>query len=857
MESELVAGLCEMWFTLSRWSWKTLSWAIGLILYKNNGLTSVTGILSNLYWKLIRYGNKLMNPFKGSLYHEAIVNRGLKLQLFGNYYIWTSKIMDPTERLAPYIDKKLSKRNNLFLIESGSSIFKYNIIYYTYGLGETIAKSNIRKNIALEKGRNKEIIYIIEKYLNGEILLESNSVNEIANILGYDENYIENYYIWKDYMCINKLPLISLNKPLGFVTLNYVLRDAQYNNRKFLLNKYHDIAIFNPKENNILKCTPTTKINIPLSTTHLNDKFLDGRYLTELHNINSNKDGKFRNLSKFLYNPKFLIKIYYNLKDLKIIKEEIEDEWFTKTAAELKNGNYLPVKVKRSYINNKLILINDDKNKVISEAIRVLLEYVYQEGNDKFLSFSHGKINKKGMHSALQVIKNEWNDISWFITFNYSNIFQDIHRKVLFSIIRDNIQDQRLFDILNKLFNYGVCTLWYYKTFNRYELPDYDWLSYLLINIFFHKLDKKILEIKNDIIINTPVTKDEGMNNNCNKVNIRFVRYFNTFLLGVKGPKSLSLCIKDRVELYLKSDLHLNLNIVSNKNNTLFNIHSDNLYIFNVNISSKSSNSVLSLAKKRKSNEIQQRKKGIKIRKMRKEHLSLKIKSSVKIPKYSVEDKKLSSIKVINNIIPLEKTESLDNICNYTTRTNINKQKFVDIKSNYDNKFFILLNADIIKIKRVLINSGILNNKSRPVAMRKILSLDSYYIVLVYVMIGKLILNSFSYCDNIDNIKIILNYHLRWSLMHSLAAKHKSSIRKTVRDIYPNLLVKKDNKVIQYFTKDQVKSIRRKFLTNNFLSYYNDINWEDKDLNLYNEIRNYNIMNYIYTRFSHSHTPLL
>jgi hypothetical protein len=81
--------------------------------------------------------------------------------------------MDPTERLAPYISKILSKRNNLFLTESGSSIFKYNFFNYTYGLGETIARSNNRNIIALEKGRKKEIIFIIEKYFIGEIFLES------------------------------------------------------------------------------------------------------------------------------------------------------------------------------------------------------------------------------------------------------------------------------------------------------------------------------------------------------------------------------------------------------------------------------------------------------------------------------------------------------------------------------------------------------------------------------------------------------------------------------------------------------------------------------------------------------------
>jgi hypothetical protein len=40
---------------------------------------------------------------------------------------------------------------------------------------------------------------------------------------------------------------------------------------------------------------------------------------------------------------------------------------------------------------------------------------------------------------------------------------------------------------------------------------------------------------------------------------IRFVRYLNTFLLGVKGTKLVALDIKKKVEYFLKSNLHLEL----------------------------------------------------------------------------------------------------------------------------------------------------------------------------------------------------------------------------------------------------------------------------------------------------------
>ena len=827
-----MAGLCEMWFTLSRWSWKTLSWVIGLILYKNNDLTSVVGIISNLYRKLIKYANKIMNPFKDSLCHKIVEYAKLKIQLFDNCYIWTSKIMDPTERITLYIVpillnnnlvniqflysyyfnfnrilkngyNKLSKRNKLFLIESGNSIFKYIMFKYTYGKGETIAKSDNRKTIALEKGRKEKVI--IEKYLTGQILFVSNSITDIAIVLGYDRIFIENYIEWMDKISINNLPLISLNKRWGFVRVKRDIKRSINNNSVPLMN-------------NFLKCTPNTKRTVSLDTTHLEKNNVNGNYLMKQQKIYPNKDGKYRNLSKFLYDPLFLITIYNNLKSLKLINEEIENQWFINIAFELKNGNYTPIDMYIKNEKNKSVLINHDKNKIISEAIRVLLESVYDNNDNKFLSFSHGSRKNKNIHSALQVIKNEWNDIIWFISFDYNMIFQSIHRKKIFSVLRKDIQDQRLFDILNKLFNSGVCTLSIYNTFNRYILPDYDLLSCFLINIFFHELDKEILKIKNTYFFFNKNDNYEFKFNSKNYMNdysnIRFVRYLNTFLLGVKGTKLVALDIKKKVEYFLKSNLHLEL---LNNSGNLINIRSDNLFIFNVIIASKPLKTLKFY--NTRSNFIQQQKKGIKIRKS-----------------------KIQLLKTKQNNFNgnFENSNIQQNLSSYKKTVLFNKNSSIINQKLFNNKYSIVLNADLTKIKRILINTGILNKKGRPVALRKLLSLDSFFIFTIYMKIGKLVLNSFSFCDNIEKIKTILDYHIRWSLFHTLAAKHKSTIRKTLRNIYPSLLTRKNDNCIQYYTKEDIKNIKRKFLIDKNIYSIKDIDWSDKDLNLYSKINRNN-----------------
>jgi len=196
--------------------------------------------------------------------------------------------MNPTERLAPNIDKKLSKRNKIFLIESWNSIFKNNFLYYSYDIGETLTKSINWKINALEKRRNNNFIILHLNYLIDEILLDNISVNKVVFICLYYYNYF-----------------LILN-------INYII--------------YIKNPTFKSIINNKLYCTSTTINSVTLSSTHIENKSLSGRLYMELSKMYPNNDGKYRNLSKFLFNPEFLKEIYNKLRNLNIVTENIKDE---------------------------------------------------------------------------------------------------------------------------------------------------------------------------------------------------------------------------------------------------------------------------------------------------------------------------------------------------------------------------------------------------------------------------------------------------------------------------------------------------------------------------------------------------
>jgi len=216
----------------------------------------------------------------------------------------------------------------------------------------------------------------------------------------------------------------------------------------------------------------------------------------------------------------------------------------------------------------------------------------------------------------------------------------------------------------------------------------------------------------------------------------------------------MALDIKKKIELFLKSSLHLNL--LNDKSN-LINIRSDNLYIFNVNITSKP-------VKLLSSNFIQQQKKGIIIRKLKANIISLKkTKEDIK-SKYNIDDNNLLSLNKLSVPHPksVKKVEGIS-IQDTEFYTQGCKTKLIPLfrGAKQEKKYLIVLNADLVKIKKILINTGILNKKARPVAMRKLLSLDSFYIISTYINIARLIWTSFSCCDNIDKIKRIIDYHIR------------------------------------------------------------------------------------------------
>ncbi|MDM9581782.1 reverse transcriptase/maturase family protein [Nostoc sp. GT001] len=79
-------------------------------------------------------------------------------------------------------------------------------------------------------------------------------------------------------------------------------------------------------------------------------------------------------------------------------------------------------------------------DKLVQEVIRLILEAYYEP---QFSNSSHGFRQERGCHTALTVIDRTWQGTKWFIEGDIRGCFDNIDQKILMSILREKIQDNR------------------------------------------------------------------------------------------------------------------------------------------------------------------------------------------------------------------------------------------------------------------------------------------------------------------------------------------------------------------------------------------------------------------------------
>lgn len=332
--------------------------------------------------------------------------------------------------------------------------------------------------------------------------------------------------------------------------------------------------------------------------------------LEQLRRLNSNRNWVNKDLYRLMYRESLYIVAYQRIKSAPGnmtpgTDGETLDGWSLKKIREIvqemrtEQFQFKPVRV--HYIpkeNGKMrkLGIPSVRDKVVQEVIRMILEAVYDSPyGPLFNPSSHGFRPGRSCHTALREIRQVWTGVNWIIEGDIQSCFDDIDHHVLISILRKKIADERFINLIWKLLRAGYMDMRGSSGHTVAGTPQGGIVSPILANIYLNELDEKVDELR---------ARYEGPRNRkrpnpeyrkLNKqrlalikrgnphphllkeltkrirsmpsvlthdpeyIRIRYVRYADDWVVGVIGPHSLAVKIKEELKEFLHDRLKLTL----------------------------------------------------------------------------------------------------------------------------------------------------------------------------------------------------------------------------------------------------------------------------------------------------------
>lgn len=336
------------------------------------------------------------------------------------------------------------------------------------------------------------------------------------------------------------------------------------------------------------------------------------------------KNGQYINLTKkFLSDSEFLKFAYHHIKNkqgnLTIATttetlDGIDEEWFERIAKDIAEGKFTFRDCRRVYIpkankkKNRSITVANPRDKIVQKAMQIVCEEIFERKENYFSPYSHGFRPGKSCHTALEQIKTKWTAIPWYIKFDIVKYFDNINRNILINQLNKKIKDRRFIDLFQKMFKGGILITGFKENQSQIiqeslGVSQGNILSPILSNIFLTPFDNfmqqliqkyhkgKKASINSEYVEESTITEKDlskipeekqttqlirrminqkkrqalkkGLRYTLfddNYIRVKYVRYADDFIVGVRADKKTVNKIKKEIILFLKSSLHLQVN---------------------------------------------------------------------------------------------------------------------------------------------------------------------------------------------------------------------------------------------------------------------------------------------------------
>ena len=134
------------------------------------------------------------------------------------------------------------------------------------------------------------------------------------------------------------------------------------------------------------------------------------------------------------------------------------------------------------------------------------------------------------------------------------------------------------------------------------------------------------------------------------------------------------------------------------------------------------------------------------------------------------------------------------------------------------------ITIDLDKLYRRLEENKIINNKKKPISKTNILIAEDYSIIRYYNSVAYGLMSYFRCVTNINKLKEIISYYLRYSLIYTLMNKHKLSSVKAVLKAYgKNIQIIQGDRKVEYIDLIEVSQMKSEFLTGSITDPYENM----------------------------------